>query len=69
VTPAAETRRLLAGNDNAPRVTVPISIDATGADAAALGRVQAEIAALRRDLPGHIVATVQDAESRRMLRR
>ncbi|MBB5987436.1 hypothetical protein [Sphingobium lignivorans] len=50
-----------------PNVTIPISIDATGADAAALGRVESQLAELRRDLPNVIVRTVSDARSRRMI--
>lgn len=49
---------------NAP---VHISIDATGADAAGLARVQGEIASLKRSLPGQIVAGVKDANKRRGL--
>jgi hypothetical protein len=64
---AADTRRLR-GSDGGVSVSVPISIDATGADAAALARVEQQIALLRRDLPGQIVATVNDARQRGMVR-
>ncbi|MGR4892287.1 phage tail length tape measure family protein [Sphingopyxis sp. LARHCG72] len=47
-------------------VSIPISIDATGADPAALGRVQASVDRLRAELPGQIVRTVQDAGDRRL---
>lgn len=48
-------------------VSIPITIDATGADAAALERVRAEIAGLRQELPGRIISTVQDADNRRII--
>lgn len=51
-----------------PSVVVPISIDATGADPAALERVRAEVAGLRRELPGTIISTMQDANERRIVR-
>ncbi|MGJ8570425.1 MAG: hypothetical protein ACSHXI_06980 [Hoeflea sp.] len=53
------------GTINAP---VSISIDATGADASELSRVRRELETLRRDLPGRIVTTVQDAQKRRVLK-
>lgn len=51
-----------------PSVHMPITIDATGADAAALERVRREISRLRSELPGTIIATVQDAGDRRLIR-
>lgn len=48
-------------------ITMPVSINAPGADAAALGRVQASLDQLRADLPGTIVQTVQDAGDRRII--
>lgn len=48
-------------------LSMPISIDATGADAAGLERTKREIEQLRRDLPGMIVTVVQDADERRIL--
>lgn len=48
-------------------VTIPISIDATGADPAAIGRVQSQIDKLRSELPGTIVKTMQDAGDRRIV--
>lgn len=50
-----------------PSITMPININAPGADAAALGRVQASLDQLRADLPGTIVQTVQDAGDRRII--
>ncbi|MES3154472.1 phage tail length tape measure family protein [Sphingomonas faeni] len=68
VTPAAETRRMLAGNDNMPSISMPISIDATGADAAGLARVEQQLADLRSELPGRVVAAYNDARTRRLIR-
>lgn len=48
----------------APSIHIPISIDATGADAAGLARVQNELAKLRKELPATIVGTIQNAGSR-----
>lgn len=52
------------GNVNAP---VTIHIDATGADAAGLARLQEQIANLQRSLPATIVKTVQKAKTNRVL--
>jgi hypothetical protein len=52
------------GGVNAP---VTISIDATGADAAGLARVEAQIARLRTELPAAIVNTVKKARTNRQL--
>lgn len=51
----------------APSVAMPISINAPGADAAALERVRQSLDQLRADLPGLVVSTVQDAGDRRMI--
>ncbi len=50
-------------------VTAPISIniDATGADAAGLARVERRLALLQQELPATIVKTVKDAQQRRGL--
>ena len=48
-------------------VSVPISIDATGADPAGLARVAAALDQLRAELPGRIVQTVQEAGDRRII--
>ena len=45
-------------------VSMPISIDATGADPAALARTNQKIDQLRAELPQHVVAAVSDAQSR-----
>ncbi|MET4208934.1 hypothetical protein [Bradyrhizobium sp. LA2.1] len=47
---------------------VSINIDATGADQAGLARVENQIAQLKAELPGKIVATVTDAKKKRVLR-
>ncbi|MES3152952.1 phage tail length tape measure family protein [Sphingomonas faeni] len=67
VTPAAETRRMLARNDNMPSISMPISIDATGADAAGLARVEQQLADLRSELPGRVIAAYNDAKIRRVI--
>jgi len=48
-------------------VSIAIPIDATGADPAALGRVQASVDRLRAELPGTIIKTMQDAGDRRIV--
>ncbi|TKT45309.1 hypothetical protein [Rhizobium sp. LC145] len=48
-------------------VSVPINIDATGADAAELARVRREVETLRKELPGRIVDGVRDAQKRRVI--
>lgn len=53
---------------SSPAFYMPIHIDATGADPAALERVRGEIARMRSELPATIVSTVQDASDRRFLR-
>ncbi len=58
-----------AGGSAAPSISAPvsISIDATGADAEGLIRVERQLAALRTALPGTIVEVVKDAYRRRKL--
>lgn len=66
----APTLPKLAGNGGAGQpvqVSISIPIDATGADAAGLARVQREIASLKQTLPQTIVSTVQNAQKRRGL--
>lgn len=46
---------------------VSIRIDATGADAAGLARVERQLETLRGSIPGLVVTTVQDAQKRRVL--
>lgn len=48
-----------------PSVTIPINIDATGADSAGLARVERQLAKLKAELPGTIIGTVKDAQGRR----
>jgi phage-related protein len=48
-------------------VSISIPIDATGADPAALSRVQSSLDRMRAELPGMIVETVNDASERRIL--
>lgn len=64
----AESRRMLvAGAAGGPTIAMPITIDATGADPAAIARLNAKLDQLRGDLPGTIVRTVREATSRRVL--
>ena len=48
-------------------ISMPISIDATGADAAALARVNSRLDRMQAELPSTIARTVQDAGDRRMI--
>jgi hypothetical protein len=48
-------------------VNVPINIDATGADPAALARVQQQLTQLKAELPARIVAAVTTAKQQRRL--
>jgi len=48
-------------------ISMPISINAPGADAAALERVRVSVEQLQAGLPGMIVQTVQDAGDRRLI--
>jgi hypothetical protein len=67
ITPAAETRRLLAQNDSGiGSLTFNMPIYAPGADPAALARLQNEVRDLKRSLPMQIVTTVADARRRRI---
>ncbi len=59
--------RSMAAPGGGVQVSVPIAIDATGADPAALARVRDSVERLRAELPGRIVSTVQDAGGRGML--
>jgi hypothetical protein len=52
------------GDVNAP---ISIHIDATGADAAGLARVQQQLVSLQRTLPATIVTTVKKAKTNRVL--
>lgn len=47
-------------------VPVNINIDATGADAAGLARVEQQVAKLRRDLPATVISTVRKAQNSNM---
>jgi hypothetical protein len=67
VTPAAEARQI-AANDRAPSIAMPITIDATGADAAGLMRVERAVEQLRADMPGIVLSVIQDGQTRRVIR-
>ena len=77
VTGAAETAQMIrdfgrepgsSGAGAAPtNIRLPdITINAPGADAAALARVEAEVRALREDMPGMAIRAVRDANERRI---
>lgn len=51
-----------------PSITINIPIDAKGADAAGLARVEKSVNDLKRTLPGTIVTTVNDATRRRLIK-
>lgn len=64
----SDSRKMMEGaGGGGVNVSIPISIDATGADAAALSRTNAELQRLRQQLPGLIIRTVQDADDRRIV--
>lgn len=63
----SDSRKLLSGGSSGTSVSIPISIDATGADAAAIARLNARLDQLQEELPGRIVTTVQDASNRRLI--
>ncbi|MFN3990057.1 MAG: phage tail length tape measure family protein [Erythrobacter sp.] len=50
-----------------PSISMPINIDATGADPAAIERLNRKLDQLREELPERIVSTVQDASDRRII--
>jgi phage-related tail protein len=68
ITPAHQTRRILANDNAAPVIHIDASIHAPGADSAALARVEANQQQLARELPGRIISTVTDAMARGMIR-
>jgi hypothetical protein len=55
------------GGAGGTNISIPISIDATGADAAAIARLNSQLDRLEQDLPGKIVSTVREAKDRRVL--
>ncbi|MDR6128787.1 hypothetical protein QE361_003199 [Sphingomonas sp. SORGH_AS802] len=65
---AAASRAFAADSDGGPSIHMPITIDATGADAAGLARVEAKLDQLRQDLPGQIISVYQEARQRRVIR-
>jgi hypothetical protein len=64
---AADTRRMM-GADSRPSVNFTYNIDATGADAAGLARVEAKLEELRQEVPARAVAAWQDAVERNFIR-
>jgi hypothetical protein len=63
----SDSRKMIGGAGGGTNVTIPISIDATGADPAAIARLNTKLDQLRNELPGTIVTTVQDASDRRII--
>lgn len=51
----------------APSIAIPISIDATGADQAAVARLEQKLDELKRDLPATVLSTYADAKQRRVI--
>ncbi|TCU18805.1 phage tail length tape measure family protein [Rhizobium sullae] len=68
VTISAPSASDMAGKAVNTTVEINIPIDATGADAAGLARVEREVRDLKRSLPGTIVATVNDGTRRRLIK-
>lgn len=64
---AADTRRMM-GNGGGMSISMPITIDATGADAAGLARVEQKLDMLRAELPAQILSTVNDGRQRGFIR-
>jgi hypothetical protein len=62
-----DSRKLMGGGMGGTNISVPINVDATGADAAAIARLNARLDQLSAELPGRIVTTVRDARDRRIL--
>ncbi|MDI3564940.1 hypothetical protein [Bradyrhizobium sp. Arg816] len=62
--------RRLPLSQGADTVSAPVSIniDARGADAEGLARVEGQLRQLKAELPGRIVSTVEDARKKRVLR-
>ncbi|ACI93250.1 conserved hypothetical protein [Afipia carboxidovorans OM5] len=56
-----------ASTQSSVSVSMPISIDARGADREGLARVEGQLAALKADLPARVVSAVQDAKRRRVM--
>lgn len=62
-----ESRALIGGAGGGTNVSISIPIDATGADQAAIARLNAKMDQLSAELPGKIITTVQDAGNRRII--
>jgi uncharacterized protein (TIGR02594 family) len=68
VTPAAETRRLFAANDAGPSMSFKWSIDARGADGAAVARLERKLEEMERDMPVKVIAAWSEARARNVIR-
>ena len=67
VTPAAKTRRMMESNSKPTSNNVTYNIDATGADAAGLARLEAKIGEIERNRYSDTLAVFSDAKSRFLL--
>jgi hypothetical protein len=65
---AANSRRMAANDGGIGSITFHMPIDATGADPAALARLEAKLNDFQQQLPGQIVSTFQDARQRFIIR-
>lgn len=69
VTPAGETRRLMAANDaGVGAINITYNIDATGADPAQLARLEGAMRERDTRLPGEVLAIWTEARKRNMIR-
>jgi hypothetical protein len=59
--------KAMMGGAGGTNISIPITIDATGADAAAIARLNSQLDRLKQELPGTIVSTVREARDRRVL--
>lgn len=68
VVPAAETRRMMASNDQAPSVNVNYQIDARGADAAAIAQLEARLNEKEQRFAADVIAAFNEARARFVIR-
>jgi len=59
--------KALGGSGGGVNAPIHVTIDARGADREGLARVEAQVARLKAELPSQVVATVRDAQKRRVL--
>lgn len=69
VTPAADTRRLLAANDRGiGTISLTFNNDFRGADPAAVAQLEADQRRMESELPARVVAAFEDARARHVVR-